>query len=294
MTGPNPRAEGEEGGSNIQLEVQDFGDTSARLILSKANPGLANALRRTLISDVPRMAIEDVEFHLGPIRSEDGKEYESVTPLFDEIISHRLGLIPIPTDLGLFEFRDKCKDCKGEGCPNCTIMYALNKKGPCTVYSGDMEPVGDPKLKVADEKIPIVKLDEGQAVLIYATAILGTGKEHAKWQVAHGVGYKFYPVIEVNQKEWDGDETCIEVCPTDVFKIEKGKITVKNPEACILCMLCEEACGKGCIEIDKDTSKILFQFETDGSLSSKEALTTALKILEDRFRDLSSKAAKLK
>ncbi|MFQ5883898.1 MAG: DNA-directed RNA polymerase subunit D, partial [Thermoplasmata archaeon] len=264
MTGPNPGAEEEEGGSNVQLEVQDFGDTSASLVLTKANPGLANALRRTLVSDVPRMAIEDVEFHLGPIRSEDGKEYESVTPLFDEIISHRLGLIPIPTDLGLFEFRDKCKDCKGEGCPNCTIMYALNKKGPCTVYSGDLEPVGDPKLKVTDEKIPIVKLDEGQAVLIYATAVLGTGKEHAKWQVAYGVGYKFYPVIKVDQKKWDGDETCIEVCPTDVFKIEKGKITVKNSEVCILCMLCEEACGKGCVEIDKDTSNILFQFETDG------------------------------
>ncbi|UCD93231.1 MAG: DNA-directed RNA polymerase subunit D [Methanobacteriota archaeon] len=292
--GPNPGAEEEEGGSSIKLEVQEFGDTSGSLILTKTNPGLVNALRRTLISDVPRMAIEDVEFHLGPIRSEDGKEFESVTPLFDEIISHRLGMIHIPTDLELFEFREKCKDCKGEGCPNCTIMYALNKKGPSTVYSGDLEPVGDPKLKVADEKIPIVKLDEGQAVLIYATAILGTGKAHAKWQVAHGVGYKFYPVINVNHKKWDGDETCIEVCPTDVFKIEKGKIAVKNPEACIYCMLCEEACGKGCVEIDKDTSKILFHFETDGSLSSKAALTTALRILEDRFGSLSSKAAKLK
>lgn len=294
MTEPSQKAEGEEGGSSIELEVQEHDDRSAKLILSNATPSLANALRRTLLSDIPKMAIEDVEFHLGPIRGEDGKEYESVTPLFDEIIAHRLGMIPIPTDLELFEFRDKCKDCKGEGCPNCTIMYALNKKGPCTVFSGDLEPVGDPKLKVADEKIPIVKLGEGQAVLIYATAVLGTGNEHAKWQVAHGVGYKFYPVIKIDQKKWDGDESCIEVCPTDVFEIKKGKIAIKDLEACIFCMLCEEACGKGCIEVEKDTSKILFQFETDGSLSSKEALTRALGILEDRFGELSSKAAKLK
>ncbi len=291
---PSPGADEEEGGFRIQLEAREFTDTSANFILAKTRPVLANALRRTLISDIPRMAIEDVEFHLGPIRGEDGKEYESITPLFDEMIAHRLGLIPIPTDLDVFGFREDCKDCKGEGCPNCTIMYALNKKGPCTVYSGDLEPVGDPKLKVVDEKIPIVKLDEGQAVLIYATAILGTGKNHAKWQGTHGVGYKFYPSIKVDNKKWEGDEKCIQVCPTDVFKIEKGKIVVKNPEACVFCMLCEEACGEGCVTVEMDSSRILFQFETDGALTSKETLTRALSLLEKKFADLSSKAAKLK
>jgi DNA-directed RNA polymerase subunit D len=278
----------------LELKVREFTDTSGDFELNKTRPVLANALRRTLVSDIPRMAIEDVEFHLGPIRGEDGKEYESITPLFDEMIAHRLGLIPIPTNLELFGFRQECKDCKGEGCPNCTIMYALNKKGPCTVYSGDLEPVGDPTLMVADEKIPIVKLGDGQAVLIYATAILGTGKEHAKWQSAHGVGYKFKPAITVDNKKWDGEEACIEVCPPDVFKVEKGKIVVKDEEACIYCMLCVEACGEGCITIDKDTSNILFQFETDGALTSKETLTRALKLLEDNFSKVSSMAAKLK
>ena len=294
MTGRSREAEEEEGGSEIKLDVQEFTDRYANFILTDTRPVLANALRRTLLSDIPKMAIEDVEFHLGPIRGEDGKEYESITPLFDEMIAHRLGMIPIPTDLEVFGFRDQCKDCKGEGCPNCTIMYALNKKGPCTVYSGDLEPVGDPKLKVVDEKIPIVKLGDGQAVLIYATAVLGTGKDHAKWQNTHGVGFKFYPTIDVNHKKWDGDETCIEVCPADVFKIEKGKIVVKDLEACIFCMLCEESCGEGCIKVGMDKSKILFQFETDGSLTSKEALARALDLLEKRFSTLSSQAAKLK
>jgi DNA-directed RNA polymerase subunit D len=278
----------------LELDVQEFSETTGNFILNKTRPVLANALRRTLLSDIPRMAIEDVEFHLGPIRGEDGMEYESITPLFDEMIAHRLGMIPIPTNLELFGFRDQCKDCKGEGCPNCTIMYALNKKGPSTVYSGDLEPVGDPKLKVIDEKIPIVKLGEGQAVLIYATAILGTGRDHAKWQSAHGVGYKFYPSLKVNNKKWDGEETCIEVCPVDVFKIEKGKIVVKDEEACIYCMLCEESCGEGCVKVDKDTTRIIFQFETDGALSSKETLSRALGVLEKRFADLGSKAGKLK
>ena len=151
----------------MDIKILEETDTRIRMVIEKGKPAFANSLRRVLISEIPKMAIEDIEFHLGPVRDDTGKEYESITPLFDEMISHRLGMIPIPTDLKLFGFRDQCK-CGGEGCPNCTIMYTLNKKGPCTVYSGDLVPsLGDPKLSVKDESIPIVKLGEGQALLIY-------------------------------------------------------------------------------------------------------------------------------
>src|SRR2546427_8815026 len=172
----------------MDLKVFDHTDMSIAVRIEGGEPTFVNAIRRTLLSDVPKMAIEDVEFHLGPIRAEDGKENESVAPLFDEMTSHRLGLVPIPTDLQLFVPRATCPTCHGEGCPACTIIYSLNKRGPGVVTSGDLEPIGDSKLKPKDAKIPIVKLGDGQALLIYATAILGTGKEHAKWQVAPGVG----------------------------------------------------------------------------------------------------------
>src|SRR5207249_9898970 len=85
----------------MKVTVLAKADESMRLLLDETEPSYANALRRVLVSDVPKMAIEDGEFHLGPIRADDGKEYESVGPLFDEMIAHRLGLVPIPTDLGL-------------------------------------------------------------------------------------------------------------------------------------------------------------------------------------------------
>src|SRR2546430_2105435 len=116
---------------------------SMRLLIEETEPSYANARRRVLVSDVPKMAIEDVEFHLGPIRAEDGKEYESVSPLFDEMIAHRLGLVPIPTDLGLYNRREDCPTCHGEGCPNCTIIYSVNKRGPGLVTSGDLEPIAE-------------------------------------------------------------------------------------------------------------------------------------------------------
>src|SRR3989337_1260129 len=113
----------------MKIDVLEAREDFLKFVLGETSPAFANALRRVLIADVPKMAIEDVEFHLGPIRAEDGKEYESVSPLFDEIIAHRLGLIPIPTDLGLYNPRESCPSCHAEGCPSCTIIYSGNKRG---------------------------------------------------------------------------------------------------------------------------------------------------------------------
>lgn len=278
----------------MKVDILKLEDGYAELILEDVDPNFANALRRTLVSNVPKMAIEDVEFHLGPIRGEEGEESESVTPLFDEVIAHRLGMIPIPTDLELFTYRDECKDCAGEGCPNCTIMYSLNKKGPCMVYSGDLEPVGDSSLKVVDEKIPIVKLGSGQAMLVYATAILGTGKDHAKWQVAQGVGYKFFPVIEVDCDTCDFCGTCAEVCPRDVLTVKKKSVEVKSPLSCSFCMTCVEECPKKCISVEGDRTKIHFHLETDGSLKAVDALRFALDSLAEKFESLGKKVYSLK
>ncbi len=259
-------------------------ERKARLLLSNTNPTLANALRRVLIADVPKLAIEDVEFHLGTIGDESGtKEYKSSTPLFDEIIAHRLGLIPIPTDLELFNFRDGCEECGGEGCPNCTVIYSLNKKGPCTVYSGDLMPVGEVDLRVVDDLIPIIKLSDDQAILIYAIAELGTAKEHAKWQPTSGVGYKYYPDVTIDNEECDSCGECIDICPMNILEEKDGEVRVTDMEACKLCKSCVETCTKDAIEVKGLEEKIVLQYETDGSLTTEEVLKKSLEILQDKF-----------
>ncbi len=291
----------------MELEIKELNDDLMKFIISDTTPSFVNTLRRVLIANIPKMAIEDVEFHLGPIRDSDGKEYESISPLFDEIIAHRLGLIPIPTDLKVFKFKEEC-DCKGEGCPNCTIMYNLNKKGPCTVYSGDLEPLGDTKFRIKQDLIPIVKLDDNQALLIYATAELGTAKKHSKWQVSSGVGYKYYPIIEIDNKLCtDPDKCgklCIEMCPKNLFEFKNNKIVLKdNFEDCTLCNTCSEVCKptdkKGeftepAIKIKDDDSKFIFKFETDGSMTAKEAFIFTLEFLENKFNDFRDQISKMK
>ncbi|MFW6376072.1 MAG: DNA-directed RNA polymerase subunit D [Thermoplasmatota archaeon] len=268
----------------MDIEIRELEDRKAELLLSNTNPPLANALRRVLIADVPKLAIEDVEFHLGTIGTEDSdKEFESQTPLFDEILAHRLGMIPIPTDLELFNYRDECDECDGEGCPNCTVIYSLNKKGPCTVYSGDLVPVGESDLRVVDDLIPIVKLTEDQALLIYATAELGTAKEHAKWQPTSGVSYKYYPEINIEHDKCDMCEDCIESCPVNILEVKDGKINVTDVEECKICDACVETCEFNAIDVGGREDKIILTFETDGSLTTEATLKKGLEILQEKL-----------
>lgn len=274
----------------MNIEIIEMTDLKARFLIKDSSPAVANALRRTLLRDIPKMAIDKVEFHLGPSMV-DGREFESNTPLFDEIISHRLGMVPVPTDLGLFVPQDECQ-CGGEGCPSCTIMYSLNKHGPSTVMSGDLMPLGDQTLKVKDEFIPIVELNDGQAVLIYAIATMGTARKHVKWQAAFGVGYRYVPDVKVTGR-CDADCARIaEMCPRKVFEAENGKLSVVNPMDCVLCMTCVEE-SDGAVQVSADDRNFIFSFETDGSMTAEQALNKAAEILADRFRGLAESAKAL-
>lgn len=271
----------------MDIEIIEMADRKMKFILKNSSPAMANALRRTLLSDIPKMAIDKVDFHLGPIMDDSGKEYESETPLFDEIIAHRLGMIPVPTDLSLFVPQDKCT-CGGSGCPSCQIMYSLNKIGPCTVYSGDLMPLGDSSLKVKDEFIPIVELTDGQAILVYAYAYMGTARKHVKWQVCNGVGYRYFTRVSIDESKASDPEVlkCAEIAP-EVFSVEGGRLVVKDPVACDqskpeIIKIAETVNG---VKFDYDDTAFVFKFETDGSMTAKQAFDKALEILVSESKD---------
>jgi len=261
----------------MDIEILGMSERKVSFILKNSTPAMANALRRTILTDIPKMAIDKVEFHLGPIMV-SGREYESITPLFDEIIAHRLGMVPVPTELNLFVPQSECS-CGGEGCPSCTIMYSLNKIGPCTVYSGDLIPLGDANLKVKDERIPIVELADGQAVLIYTIATMGTARTHVKWQAANGVGYKYEPVIKIDERKCKHCLKCLSECPKKVFAGDSKKITVAEPLKCSLCDSCLAFCTGNAITADADDKNFVFSFETDGSLTAEAVLSKAISLL---------------
>ncbi len=273
----------------MTVTIQELTARSSLLDVEGVTASQLNAVRRTLLADVPKLAIEDVEFHLGPIRDEaTGKDYDSSTSMFDEAVALRLGLLPIPTDLSQFRRRSECT-CEGAGCPNCQVMFSIDKKGPCTVYARDVVPLGDSSLAILEPEVPIVRLGARQALLAYATAVVGTARDHAKWQVAHGVGMAPRPHVKVQRKDACTD-ACLKrtaaVCPVNILEFASGKLTVTDETKCIDCGACEKSCEHGSVRVETDPERFFLRFETDGSLTAREALRFALKDLRRRFEEL--------
>jgi DNA-directed RNA polymerase subunit D len=273
----------------MECSVSELKPRGLKLEFVGTTASQVNAIRRTLLSDVPKLAIEDVEFHLGPIRDEaTSKDYDSSTSMFDEAVALRLGLLPIPTDLGRFRRKSECT-CNGAGCVHCQAMYSIDKKGPCTVYARDVVPLGDDTLSILEPDVPIVRLGARQALLAYATAVVGSARDHAKWQVAQAVGVSPHPHIKIAKKSSCSD-TCLKhaaaACPVNILEFAPGKITVTDETKCILCWGCEKACEHGSIKVEPDEERFFLTFETDGSLTAREALRFALKELKRRYEEL--------
>jgi len=135
----------------------------------------ANALRRVCLNGVPIFAIDTVDII----------ENSSVLP--DEGLAHRLGLIPIKTDLSRFNEPSKC-DCQSEvGCSNCRVMLVLDSGDSDvtrTILSNELSSEDD-SIKPISDKIAIVQLTQGQRIKVECYARLGRGTEHAKWNSAN-------------------------------------------------------------------------------------------------------------
>jgi len=131
----------------------------------------ANALRRVCLNGVPVFAIDTVDI------------IQNTSVLPDEGLAHRLGLIPLKTDLKRFNEPSKC-DCQSEsGCSNCKVLLVLDSgeaEESRAVLSSELSSE-DETVKPTSDKIPIVQLAPGQQIKIECYARLGRGTEHAKW-----------------------------------------------------------------------------------------------------------------
>src|SRR5712692_2201334 len=153
-----------------------------RFVLSDISPAFANALRRIIMAEVPVMAIDDVMI------------LENNSVMYDEILAHRLGLIPVTTDQ-TYNLPEDCT-CKSElGCEKCRASFSLEVEASDpveVVYSANLKPE-NPEVKPVSDKVPIVKLAQGQRIKLEAYARLGRGKVHAKWQPVSAATYSYDP-----------------------------------------------------------------------------------------------------
>ncbi len=260
----------------MEIEIKNRTDDHLTLIIEGVDVSMVNALRRICMMEVPTMAIERVE-----ILKNDAR-------IFDEALAHRLGMVPLTTDLDSLILPEDC-DCDGH-CPRCSVSLILEgkgpkteEKGPKTLYSGDLKSE-DPNLKPVYDTIPLVKLKDGQEVVLEAIAQLGRGKDHAKWQPTSTCAYKYYPQITIDNDKCEACLQCVEECPRSVLEYDEKKKTIKvvDLENCSLCRTCEKNCQNQAITVNLTQDKFIFHIESDGSLSPTEILSRASDILASK------------
>lgn len=261
----------------VEIEVLQKDDDHLRLLIKGVDIPYMNALRRIVISEVPCMAIDEIVM------------LENSSILQDEIIAHRLGLVPLRTDLESYDLPEEC-ECKSEfGCNLCRVTLALDveaKEGSKTIYSGDLKSESQTVVPVSD-KIPIVKLAKDQRIRLEAYARLGKGRNHAKWQPVSMCTYKYFPKIEISKK-CSACGKCVEMCPRKVLVKAENKIDVRDLMACTLCQDCAEACPEKprAIEVSEEADAFILNLESTGALPPKQITTEAIKVLDKQLKEL--------
>jgi len=261
---------------SLSIKILEKSDREIKFIIGGVTPAFVNAIRRVLISEIPIMSFDEIVF------------LENTSVLYDEIIAHRIGLVPIKNDpneiLSILE-SDINEFSKREA---VFVLEEEAREGVKTIYSGDLKPRstfgGEAiNIEIANKKIPLVKLAEGQRLVLEAYARYGLGKNHAKFQ-ATIASYKYMPLIEINEKLCDLCGECVRACPKNVLEIVEGKLQVRDRALCSLCNACVEVCPQGAIKVKGLDDQFIFKIENLRIPSPADAFLIALKVIEKRLK----------
>jgi DNA-directed RNA polymerase subunit D len=237
-----------------------------------------------MLTEVPAMAIDEIVI------------LENSSILNDEILAHRMGFVPLKTDLDSYNLPEECK-CESElGCNICRAGLTLEVEATdktITVYSGELKPE-NPDITPVSNTIPLVKLAPEQGLKFEAYARLGKGKKHAKWQPVSMCTFMYLPEVKFDAERCDACGKCIEVCPEEIFIKTEGRIQTQKKLECTLCMDCVDTCSQdpAAIKVSKDEKAFIFKIESTGALPIERIVIEAAKILDKKIKDFTKQVKK--
>lgn len=243
-----------EEGDILAIRVQDV---SAQYI---------NTIRRYATSRVPTLAIDFVEF----------KNNSGI--LYDEMVAHRLGLVPLTTDLESYNLPEE-EWTEPTGDPRVEVELTLKgtkAKNPTIVYAKDLASADDKVVPVTPE-MPITKLIEGQELEFVATARVGTGEEHVKWSPGH-VWYRHFPHITIDEQPKD-PEAVAKRFP-NIFAVKSKKLVVQDDAAY---HLPDTDLGVDEVSVTFEDGDYILIIESWGQLAPKTILQEALKAYDSQL-----------
>jgi len=276
----------------FSVNVLELNDEEMVFEMIGVDAPIANAFRRILIAEVPTMAIEKVMIT------------DNTSIVHDEVLAHRLGLIPIFADPDNYEYKKAEKDYDDKN----SILFKLNiscSRNPdapndappekkyinSNVFSSDLMLLTDDAtsaLRTVHEDILIAKLRPGQSIELEAYCEKGIGQTHAKWSPVATASYRLMPDIVLN-----GDVTGQQAeriangCHPKVFDIEdiggEKHLRAVRPFGCTMC--------RECIRQPEDREKVkllrvrdhfIFSIESTGALKPQVLFDRAVDVLKQK------------
>ncbi|XP_055376014.1 DNA-directed RNA polymerases I and III subunit RPAC1 [Condylostylus longicornis] len=262
------------------------------------HPSIANAFRRIMLSEVPSMAIEKVYI------------FNNTSIIQDEVLAHRLGLIPLKADPRLFEYKSEDNE---DGTEHDTLEFELKVK--CTkrkdikdssnfdtiyknhkIYSGQIKWL--PKGKQASiynensvgpihDDILISQMRPGHEFDLKLLAVKGIGKDHAKFSPVATVYYRLLPEIKLNR----------EISGKEAFLLQKcfspGVIGIDDNDCAYVKDARYDACSRNVyrypqladsVTMSRIRDHYIFNIESVGAMNPEVIFIEAVKILKKKCR----------
>ncbi|QPG74075.1 DNA-directed RNA polymerase core subunit rpc40 [Brettanomyces nanus] len=290
----------EEFKKKFQLNVSFITERTANFDLIGLDTSIANAFRRIMISEVPSVAIEYVYI------------FNNTSVIQDEVLSHRLGLIPLKVDPDMLLWVDKTADENEKFNDENTIVLSLNVvctrnpnavKGDnrpenlyrnSNIYARDLkfEPQGkqlttfkDFPVVPCDPDVLLAKLRPGQEISLKAHCILGIGSDHAKFSPVATASYRLMPQIDILHPITGQDALEFQNCfPSGVVGInEKGEAYVKDSRKDTVSReVLRHEKFKGKVRLGRVRDHFIYNVESTGAMLPEEVFFKSVRVLRNK------------
>ncbi|KAJ1720482.1 DNA-directed RNA polymerase core subunit rpc40 [Coemansia erecta] len=260
---------------------------------------IANALRRILIAEIPTMAIEKVYM------------VNNTGIVQDEVLAHRLGLIPIKADPDEFQWKRADEQPTDQN----TLVFRLDiacSRNPeaaadetdnrvkyinGSVYSGQLAwiPQGDQETRFAAEPIRpvhedilVTKMRPGQQIVCEMHCVKGVGKDHAKFSPVSTASYRLLPEIQILEDITGEDADAFAACfaPGVIEVVEERGVRVARVANARKDTVSREVLRhkrfEGKVRLTRVRDHFIFNVESTGIVPPQKLVSQALDVLMEK------------